>query len=74
MTRYLAVSGSVCGLIALLHILRLVRGWPATVADYPVPLWISILAVLLFGGLAAWAFRLSKHFTGSSPPGRLTTA
>ena len=69
MPRYLAVSSSVFGLIALLHLLRLVRGWQAIVADWPVPLWFSTIAIVVFGGLSFWALRLSKHLRTSSPPG-----
>lgn len=61
MPRYLAVSGSVFGLIALLHVLRLARGWHVTVADAPVPGWVSILAMLFFGCLAGWAVRLGRR-------------
>lgn len=61
MTRYLAVSGSVFGLIALLHVLRLARGWQVTVADVSVPIWVSIIAILMFGCLALWAVRLSTR-------------
>jgi hypothetical protein len=61
MARYLAVSSSVFGLIALLHLVRLFRGWQVTVADYPVPLWPSIIAIVVFGGLSIWAFRLSMR-------------
>jgi hypothetical protein len=64
MTRYLAVSGTVFGLIALLHLLRVVTGWHVTVAVYSVPLWFSIIAIAVFSCLAGWAVRLSQHLKG----------
>lgn len=61
MRAYLGVSGAIFGLIALGHILRLAFGWPAQVADWIVPLWVSWVAVLLMGALAIWAFRLGRR-------------
>lgn len=61
MRSYLVVSGSVFGLIGLLHLLRILLGWHATVADYSVPTWFSIIAVGVFFYLAGWAVRLGKE-------------
>ena len=60
MGRYLVLSGTLFSLIAALHALRLLQGWPATVATWSVPLWVSILGVAVPGALAAWAFRLKR--------------
>ena len=58
MRAYLAVSGSLFGLIALLHLLRLLLHWPAVVAAWTVPLWVSGLGLVIAGSLSLWAFRL----------------
>ncbi len=47
--------------MALLQLLRLALGWPAAIAGLAVPMWLSGLAVLVTGGLAAWAFRLAAN-------------
>ena len=60
MGRYLALSGCLWGLIALLHLLRLLQGWPATVATWSLPLWVSLIGVAVPGSLAVWAFRLGR--------------
>jgi len=45
-------------LIALAQALRLVVQWPVTVGTFLVPLWPSVIAMLIAGSLSIWAFRL----------------
>lgn len=58
MRGYLQISGVIFGVIGLLHVVRLLLDWPAQVAGWAVPLWISWVAILAAGTLAFWAFRL----------------
>ena len=60
MRAYLQISGTLFGLIAGGHLLRLLRHWPVGVAGHPVPLWASWLGLLLAGGLGVWALRLVR--------------
>ncbi|MSQ50236.1 MAG: hypothetical protein EXR30_07575 [Betaproteobacteria bacterium] len=71
MRAYLKISGVVFGVIALLHLVRLLLGWPAQIASWVVPLWLSWLAFFATGVLSVWAFRLlcqapPRTGTGSS--------
>ncbi len=61
MGTYLQISGTIFGLVALLHIVRLLLHWPAQVGDWTVPFWVSWIAVLAPGALSAWAFRLVRQ-------------
>jgi hypothetical protein len=47
-------------LIALLHAVRLVRGWQVTIAGAVVPMWISWIALAVAAYLAYEGFRLAK--------------
>ena len=58
MRAYIQISGVVFGVIALLHIVRLFLDWPAQIAGWAVPLWISWIAIFAAGALCIWAFRL----------------
>jgi hypothetical protein len=60
MRAYMRISGALFGIIALAHLLRLVRHWPIDLAGYMVPLWVSWLGVILAGGLSIWALRLVR--------------
>jgi hypothetical protein len=58
MRRYVLVSGCFLAFLACIQLLRLALRWPITVAGVDLPLWASAVAVLVAGGLAAWAFRV----------------
>jgi hypothetical protein len=55
---YIAVG--VFALVALLHVLRLLFGWEATIAGLAVPLWVSLLGAVIAGGLAVMVWRESR--------------
>ena len=40
-------------LVAVAHLLRLAFGWEVTLNGAAVPMWVSILGLLIAGGLAA---------------------
>jgi hypothetical protein len=63
MRRYELVSGVFFSLLALVQLTRVVLGWAVQVAGVAVPLWASILACLVAGSLAIWAFRSSRDAT-----------
>lgn len=54
---YRTVSGLVFALVALMHLVRAVRGLPVVAGDWQVPVLVSWVAVAVAGGLAVWAFR-----------------
>ena len=60
MRRYELVSGMFFSLLALVQLTRVVLGWPVQVAAVPVPVWASVLAFLVAGSFAVWAFRSSR--------------
>jgi hypothetical protein len=60
MRAYLQVSATLFGLLALGHLLRLLRGWPAEIAGRMVPVWMSVVALIVAGGLSIWALRLLR--------------
>ena len=57
---YLAASGTIFGVIALLHLARLLAGWPAHIGAFDVPMWLSWVSVAVAGSLAFSAFRLRR--------------
>jgi hypothetical protein len=60
MRRYEQVTGVLFALIALAQLTRSILGLPAQVGSLAIPVWFSIVAFLVTGGLAIWAFRSSK--------------
>ena len=53
-------AGVVFSIIAVLHLLRLLFGWEATIGGWNVPLWISCVAIAVSGYLAYTAFKLRR--------------
>lgn len=46
---FFAVSGTLFLLIAIVHLFRLLQGWPAMIGEFLVPVWVSWVVVI--GGL-----------------------
>ena len=60
MRRYVTVTGVFLALVTFAQLLRLILRWPVTVAGVSIPLWASVIAALIAGSLATWAFRVSR--------------
>jgi hypothetical protein len=58
MRRYTLVSGLFLTLLTCGQLLRVILRWPVRVASVDVPLWASVIAALIAGLLAIWAFRV----------------
>ena len=54
------ITATLFSLIALLHVLRLLRGWQVTIGDVVVPLWISWIGLAVATYLAYQGFRSSR--------------
>ncbi len=64
MRAYLQITGAVFGVMAVLHVMRLLLHWPAQIAGWTVPLWVSWVAVVADGALvAALALDLATPLT-----------
>ena len=48
-------------LIALLHILRLFFGWEVIVNQIVIPIWASVLGLIIAGGLAIMLWLESRQ-------------
>ena len=53
---YFTTSAIIFTVIAIAHLARIVLTMDATVAGYPIPLWVSGVAVVIAGYLAARGF------------------
>lgn len=57
MRRYALVSGTFLAIIAVAHLIRAAMRWPIVIADVSLPVWCSLAAFVVTGGLALWGFR-----------------
>lgn len=60
---YSLVTAIIFVLIALLHGLRLLRGWFAEIGGWEVPMWLSWIAFGIAGYLAYSGLKLAKRST-----------
>ncbi len=61
------IAAIILAAIALLHLLRLLLGWALTVGCLAIPMWPSILVVLVFGLLSVLLWREARGVSGSPP-------
>jgi hypothetical protein len=60
--KYVVVSGTFFGVIAVLQAVRALYQWPVHVGTLEIPVWASWIAMVVAGGLCAWAFcDLGEH-------------
>jgi len=61
MRRYVLISGLFFTLLTLGQLIRLLMQWPVVVAGVTIPTWASLIAALVVGSLAVWAFRVRSQ-------------
>ncbi|MBT3784044.1 hypothetical protein HOF92_03640 [bacterium] len=65
MTRksYLLLSGTVFGIVSILHSVRVANSWSLTVDSWDLPIFVSWIAAGLTGLLCFWAILLASRET-----------
>lgn len=58
---YVAVSGSVFAVVAILHLLRVVNGWEVMVGPWSAPMAVSWCGAVVAAALSVWALRLASR-------------
>jgi hypothetical protein len=61
MRPFTALGAIIFALIALLHLLRLFLGWKVAVDGIDIPMWLSVLGMLIAGGLALMLWREARR-------------
>jgi hypothetical protein len=56
----LRIASVIFGLISIAHLIRLIIRPEVRVGGYLVPLWPSVPAFLILGGLSLWLWRLAR--------------
>ena len=56
----LRVASVIFALFALGHVVRLVKQAQVTVATYQIPMWVSVVALIIAAILSIWMWRLSS--------------
>ena len=64
MRSYLVVTGVLFGAIGLAHLLRLIYASPVQIGAAAVPMWLSVIGLVVAGGLCICAFALVRQVKG----------
>jgi hypothetical protein len=54
------IATAIFALIALMHLIRLILGWEVTVNAVIIPMWVSVLGLIVAVGLA-WMLWLENR-------------
>ncbi len=55
----LRVAGTVFGIMCIGQLLRLLTRAEILIAEHPLPLWVSAVAVVITGVLSLWMWKVS---------------
>ncbi|MEI6174051.1 MAG: hypothetical protein WCR01_09885 [Bacteroidota bacterium] len=55
----LRVSGTIFGIVAMLHFLRVATGVPMVIAGWMLPTWVNVIGFAGSGLLCVWLWLLS---------------
>jgi len=61
MRNYVVVSTVIFSVVAVVHLLRFALGLSAQVGTWGVPLWVSLVAVLISASVAIWGMTLVRR-------------
>ena len=56
---YLIISGTIFGIVAMLHLLRAVNSWALVLGPWSAPMWVSWLGTMVPAILCVWALRMA---------------
>jgi hypothetical protein len=55
------IAAVIFGVVALLHLLRIVMGWSITIETWTVPMWFSWIGLVVAGVLSYYGMRLARR-------------
>ena len=58
---YATVSALIFAIVALVHLARLVKGWPVQVGAFIIPMSVSWIGLLVSALIAIWGFMQIGH-------------
>jgi hypothetical protein len=57
----LRISGTIFGIVALLHLYRVISGISVVIGDWMLPIWVNIIGFIGTVFLSTWLWWLSKR-------------
>jgi len=60
---FTAIAIVILSLVAVLHVLRLIFGWEVVINGLVMPMWVSVVGIIVAGGLALMVWREARTGT-----------
>ena len=60
---YFLITTVIFGLVACLHVLRIINHWMVIIGPWTVPRWISWVGLALAGSLFIWSLELVRKYS-----------
>lgn len=60
MKPFTAIAVVIFALVAVVHLIRLFTGWEVVVNGFVVPVWASLVGLVVAGGLAVMVWREAR--------------
>jgi hypothetical protein len=57
---YLLITAIIFSLIALLHLVRIIFGWSATLGSLNVPMWLNWVALIVTGAFFGFSLAMQS--------------
>ncbi len=61
MKPFTSIAIVIFSLVAVLHVLRLIFGWQAVIDGLVIPMWASVVGLIIAGGLAIMLWRETRQ-------------
>jgi hypothetical protein len=55
----LRIAGTIFGIVAIAHLLRLITGASVLIELWTLPMWMSVLGLIVTGILSVWLWKIS---------------
>ena len=57
---FFLIAGTVFGIVAIAHLLRIFTTLPVTIGGWTVPMWVSWVGVLVAGAMSFFGLRFAR--------------
>jgi len=54
------IAAAIFGVVAVLHLVRILMGWSIVIDGLAVPMWVSWVGLIIAGGLSYYGTKLSS--------------
>ena len=58
---FLKIAAAIFGVVAVVHLVRILAGWPIVIDGWTVPMWVSWIGLIVSGGLSYYGATLARQ-------------